>query len=275
MGHHEKSALPRPLANADAGLDMSLNRYFQGKPVFFVVPYGKSQLTSRCRRREPQLRVDPFNHCPLLILALANLSSRRSAAVPFTMESLSKSGIKIKLERPFVEELLTRYENLIGKDFPGYRNHVYRTITYAMHFLGNAEEHERLVQAAFVYHDIGLWTDRELAYLEPSEAVAIADNIKFGLGLDPELLRGAIHWHHKILPYSGPYREVIEACRKADWIDASKGMLRKGMSRSEIQRVEAAFPNLGFHETLLRLAKDYGGSIFVGGIKVTLGIVKW
>ena len=37
-GHHEKSALPRPLANADAGLDMSLNRYFQGKPVFFVVP---------------------------------------------------------------------------------------------------------------------------------------------------------------------------------------------------------------------------------------------
>jgi len=185
------------------------------------------------------------------------------------------SGITIKLERPFVEELLTRYETLIGKDFPGYRNHVYRTITYAMHFLGNAEECERLVQAAFVYHDIGLWTDRELAYLEPSEAVAIADNIKLGLGLDPDLLRRAIHWHHKILPYSGPHREVIEACRMADWIDASKGMLRKGMSRSEIQRVEAAFPNLGFHETLLRLAKDYGGSTFAGGLKVTLGIVKW
>ena len=41
-GHHEKSALPRPLANADAGLDMSLNRYFQGKPVFFVVPLCQS-----------------------------------------------------------------------------------------------------------------------------------------------------------------------------------------------------------------------------------------
>ena len=71
-----------------------------------------------------------------------------------------------------------------------------------MHFLGNAEEHERLVQAAFVYHDIGLWTDRVLAYLDPSEAVAIAENIKLGLVLDPDLLRGAIHWHHKILPYS-------------------------------------------------------------------------
>jgi hypothetical protein len=51
-----------------------------------------------------------------------------------------------------------------------------------MHFLGYAEEHERLVETAFVYHDIGPWTDHELAYLEPSEAVAIADNQKLGLG---------------------------------------------------------------------------------------------
>ncbi|MFN5801322.1 MAG: hypothetical protein ACK44V_00545, partial [Burkholderiales bacterium] len=66
--------------------------------------------------------------------------------------------IMIKTERPFVEELFARYETLIGRDFPGYRNHVYRTITYAMYFLGNAEAHERLVETAFVYHDIGLWT---------------------------------------------------------------------------------------------------------------------
>lgn len=95
------------------------------------------------------------------------------------------SNITIKLVRPHVEELLGRYEKLIGKDFPGYRNHIYRTITYAMHFLENAEEYERIVEAAFVYHDIGLWTDRKLAYLEPSEAVAIADNEKFGWGAGP------------------------------------------------------------------------------------------
>lgn len=185
------------------------------------------------------------------------------------------SNITIKLVRPHVEELLERFEKLIGKDFSGYRNHVYRTITYAMHFLENAEEYERVVETAFVYHDIGLWTDRDLAYLEPSEAVAIADNEKFGWGLDPELLRGAIHWHHKIFPYIGPHQRIIEACRKADWIDASKGMLRKGISRAAVKEVEAAFPNLGFHDSLLRLAKDYGGSTLVGGVKVTLGIVKW
>ncbi|GAM60587.1 hypothetical protein JCM19232_3529 [Vibrio ishigakensis] len=71
-----------------------------------------------------------------------------------------------------MEELFSRYKHLIGDDYLGYRNHVYRTITYAMHFLGNDPELEQIVETAFVYHDIGLWTDHELAYLEPSEAVA-------------------------------------------------------------------------------------------------------
>lgn len=184
-------------------------------------------------------------------------------------------GIKIRKERPFVDELLKPYANLIGGDFPCYRNHVYRTITYAMHFLGNAEEYEKIVESVFVYHDIGLWTDHKLAYLEPSETLAMEDNQKLGLGLDPDLLRGAIHWHHKVFPYTGPNKEIIEACRKADWIDASKGILRKGISRSAIKEVEKAFPILGFHGALMRLAKDYGGSTLVGVIKVTLGIFKW
>ena len=46
-----------------------------------------------------------------------------------------RSDIQIKLERPRVELLLERYQDRIGEDYLGYRNHVYRTITYAMHFL--------------------------------------------------------------------------------------------------------------------------------------------
>ena len=183
--------------------------------------------------------------------------------------------IEIRKERPFVDELFEPYRELIGKDFDGYRNHVMRAITYAMHFLGGAKGYERLVEAAFVYHDIGLWTDRELAYLEPSEAVALRDNERHGWGLDADALRGAIHWHHKVFPYRGPHQEVIEACRKADWIDATKGWMRKGIARSSIAMVEATFPNCGFHDSLLRLAKEYGGSTLVGGWKVTRGIVKW
>jgi|GEM_PF-229555 len=185
------------------------------------------------------------------------------------------SSILIKTHRPHVETLLARYQPQIGADLPGYRNHVYRAISYAMHFLAQASDAERLVETAFAYHDIGLWSDGALAYLEPSEALALADNQRHGWGLDPTVLAGAIHWHHKLTPYRGPHQEVIEACRKADWIDASQGLLRKGLARSDIRAVEAAFPNLGFHATLLRLAKDHGGSTLKGGIAVTRGIVKW
>lgn len=181
----------------------------------------------------------------------------------------------IKLKRPRVEDLLEPYKVSIGNDYLGYRNHVYRAITYAMYLLDNNPVFEQLVETAFVYHDIGLWTDKELAYLEPSESTALRDNEKYGWGLDPEALMGAIHWHHKIFPYKGSHQDVIEACRKADWIDASKGMLRKGINRNIIKEVESAFPNHGFHDTLLRLAKDYGGSTLAGGIRVARGIVKW
>lgn len=183
--------------------------------------------------------------------------------------------IDVKQERTRVEQLIGRYESVIGEDFAAYRNHVYRTITYAMHFLGNAEEHEPMVETAFVYHDIGLWTDKELAYLGPSEKHAIDDNQKYGWGLDPDVLRDVIHWHHKIFRYHGPHQDVVEACRKGDWIDATKGKIRKGMSKENIAKVEAAYPNLGFHDRLVRLAKDYRGSTLLGLLQVGRGIIKW
>ena len=185
------------------------------------------------------------------------------------------SDIIIESKRRRVEELFAPYEQMIGEDFSGYRNHVYRTITYAMHFLDNEIAYQQLVETAFVYHDIGLWSDRALAYLDPSEALAVADNEKYGWGLDSDILRRAIHWHHKIFPYRGSNQKVIEACRKADWIDATKGTLKNGMSKAAISDVEAAFPNIGFLDTLLRLAKDYGGSTLIGSFRVVHGIVKW
>ena len=190
-------------------------------------------------------------------------------------QSISDSEIQIVADRPRVEELLSRYRDVIGEDFPGYRNHVYRTVTYAMHFLEQDHNAAQAVETAMAYHDIGLWTDHELAYLEPSEAVALADNETFAWQLDPDLLQGIIHWHHKVFRYRGPHERIIEACRKADWIDATKGFVRKGMPRKYIAKVEAAFPNHGFHQSLLRLAKDYGGSTLVGAIRVTRGIVQW
>jgi hypothetical protein len=85
------------------------------------------------------------------------------------------TDIVIKPIRPHVEEILECYKDLIGDDFSGYRNHGYRTISYAMHFLDQSIADERLVETAFAYHDIGLWTHKELAYLNPSEEVALGN----------------------------------------------------------------------------------------------------
>lgn len=185
------------------------------------------------------------------------------------------SDIQVTSHSPRVEQLFEPYAAAIGADLPGYKNHVYRCITYAMHFLDGNEADRPLVETAFVYHDLGLWTDKACAYLEPSEARAVADNEREGWNLDPEALRAAIHWHHKIRPYRGPHQEVVEACRKADWVDANKGMVRKGLTRAQIATVEGAIANEGFHDSLVRLAKDNGGSTLGGLIKVLRGIIKW
>lgn len=44
-----------------------------------------------------------------------------------------------------------------------------------------------------------------------------------------------IRGHHKITPFRGPHRDVVEACRKADWIDANKGLIRNGLAAAQIR----------------------------------------
>lgn len=173
-----------------------------------------------------------------------------------------------------VESLFAPYREIIGDDYPAYRGHVYRAITYAMHFLNGDEEVRPLVETVFVYHDIGLWTENELAYLEPSEAYALADNVKYGWGFDPQLLKGAIHWHHKVFPYRGPNQQIVEAVRKGDWIDATNGKFRKGLSKAQVKAVQDAIPNYDFGNVLQRLAGDLGGNKLSGNLRVLRHVFK-
>jgi len=55
------------------------------------------------------------------------------------------------------------------------------------------------------------------------------------------VLRGAIHWHTRCFVYAGRDARIIEECRKSDWIDASQGLARKGVSRAAIKAVGVAF----------------------------------
>jgi hypothetical protein len=192
------------------------------------------------------------------------------------MASMSQTDIEIITHSDFVEQLFAPLQPVIRADYPGYRNHVYRVLTYALHFLRGEGGYRRAVEAALVYHDIGMWTDRELAYLEPSEEAAARANAAERWGLEPELIRALIHWHHKLLPFRGPHAFAVNAVRKADWIDATQGRWRKGVDPAQVERVFAAIPPLGFYETLDRMAADLNhGRKFGGYLKVIRRVYKW
>lgn len=169
-------------------------------------------------------------------------------------------------DSPTVEEMLTPYRDTIGGDYEGYRGHIYRVLSYALGLLGPDHPKRRDVEAALVFHDIGMWTDGELAYLDPSIAEARRADAAHGYGLDLALVEAAIQWHHKITPYKGPGAEVVNAVRRADWVDATQGKFRMGFSKSDVAAVEGAIANAGFHDTLQRLAGDLNGGNKIGGL---------
>lgn len=160
------------------------------------------------------------------------------------------------LSDPTVERYLPLIAEAAGPDFAAYRNHIYRVLSYASHFLGDNPKGREHIAFALVFHDIGMWTDHELAYLEPSEAAAERIRSQHAPHLDPTLVANIIHWHHKLLSFAGSDADIVNAARKADWIDASMGMVRHGVSRREVAAIEAAIPVLDFPKTLMRLAKE-------------------
>ena len=48
--------------------------------------------------------------------------------------------------------------------------------------------------------------------------------------------------HHKVRPYRGEYAPMVDAMRKADWIDVTFTKVRFGIPRSWIRDLRATFP---------------------------------
>ena len=53
----------------------------------------------------------------------------------------------------------------------------------------------------------------------------------------------------------GWFYPLVEAFRKAGWVDVSMGIRASGLSKKDVQLVLDTFPNLGFHKNLIKLAK--------------------
>lgn len=162
-----------------------------------------------------------------------------------------------------IEGLLAEFKEVVGEDYDGYRGHLYRVLSYTNYYLKGVTSYRKVIETALVYHDIGLWTDGELSYLEPSTDRAVK---RFGNEFTEEettLMINIIMQHHKFLPFSGPHEDIVNAVRKADWIDASHGILKKGISETNVRKVESSIPNAGFHKTLANFGpKLHGANAF-------------
>ena len=171
-----------------------------------------------------------------------------------------QNTIEIYHQSSLIDEHLAQFESELGANFNAYRGHLLRVLTYAMHFLQGDKTHLNTIEVALVYHDIGVWTANTLAYLEPSIELALKHNHTNGWEYDTDLLKNIILWHHKITPFRGENAAVVNAVRKADWIDASNGRIKKGLSNETINKVNQALPSLGFHQSLRVIAAEVAGS---------------
>lgn len=119
------------------------------------------------------------------------------------------------------------------------------------------------------------WTDKSLAYLEPSalRAKKSAENKYTTEELD--MIENIIVNHHKVTDFQGPNANVVNAARKADWIDASFGIVRFGMPKDIVGKVSAEIPNAGFHYTLMEVGPRYHGWDVIKIFREISSIFKW
>ena len=198
---------------------------------------------------------------PIAILAIASgylytqnplLSGRRTGE--------SHNQYTIFRHNADLDDELFVFASAIGSDFAAYRNHCLRVLTFTNYFLTDEVLQElpdamELAATAIAYHDVALWTDKELAYLEPSVVQFERNLHENHKEKDVAIIKDIIMAHHKITPFSSNHGAgvgaLVNAVRMADWADASMGIVRFGMPASLLEAAYDSIPEAGFHKMLL------------------------
>jgi hypothetical protein len=155
---------------------------------------------------------------------------------------------------PLLEEILDTWKVQLGEDYVPYKNHVYRMIHFCFALHPCSDEERKKIVIAGCFHDLGIWSDRTIDYLPPSELRA-NDYLKAkGLEGWSEEIGLMIGMHHKVRKYEDARYPLAEVFRKADLVDVSLGLVKFGIPASTVNQVKAQFPNAGFHKKLMQLA---------------------
>lgn len=157
---------------------------------------------------------------------------------------------------PVLDELLDAYSVAIGGDLQGYRGHCYRVLNFCAALAPDSGRSVEKIAIASAFHDMGIWTHRTFDYLEPSVDLAASYLAQSG---DEDWIQEValmIHEHHRVRRAPCPTGSLVEAFRRADWIDVSGGLLTFGLARQMIRQAYAIWPSAGFHRKLIQLSLD-------------------
>jgi hypothetical protein len=155
---------------------------------------------------------------------------------------------------PTIDDILNDRATALRDDFTGYRNHVYRIVNLCVALVGRSNIEKIAVAAAL--HDIGIWTNGTFDYIAPSIALAREYLIARAREDWTAEIEKMIADHHKITPSTADPCSLVEAFRRADWIDVTRGMRGFGIPRPFVARLFARWPDAGFHWRLVELALD-------------------
>jgi hypothetical protein len=150
-----------------------------------------------------------------------------------------------------IDTILHTYQPYLGAHYEKYRNHVCRVFHNCRHIDPDHNNEEKYAIVA-VFHDIGIWTNNTIDYLEPSIVQLDIYLKKTGRGQWLDECNAMINWHHKTSPYTGPFQQTVETFRKSDWIDVSLGFRTFGVNKQHISHNRQQYPNRGFHWFLMK-----------------------
>ncbi len=162
--------------------------------------------------------------------------------------------MKIFNNHEIIDRLFKEWHSRLGRDFVAYRNHVYRVFNFSSAIASATGDNLEKLAIASAFHDIGIWLDNTFDYLEPSIQRASAFLIVHSRDSWSAEIGNIIRQHHKISTWRGPEMALVEAFRRADWLDVCLFAIPTRLPISFLAEVLSKFPREGFHGRLMALS---------------------
>ena len=132
------------------------------------------------------------------------------------------SQIAVVEQHTLIESILEPYRAALGASlYRGDRSHAYRMLNFGRALAASEPDRDERLAVMAAFHDLPFCLDGNLDYLDRAGDLAGEWLDKYGRAAWRDEIRLMIGHHHRIRPYRGRSASLVEATRKADWIDVS------------------------------------------------------